>query len=71
MSLKVKIRIRKTYPVKWGNVVTFVWPSVHPKIELETRSKILSPRRGLWYFLKKPLWVTTLALEAKIHFIHQ
>jgi hypothetical protein len=35
-----------------SNVVTFVWSFVHPNIELETRSKILSLRRGLCNFHK-------------------
>ncbi len=35
-----------------NNVVNFVWPPVHQKIELETLSKILPLRRGLSSFIK-------------------
>jgi hypothetical protein len=48
------------------NVVTFVWPPVQQGIELETRSKILSLRRGMWNLKKKSLTVKTFAAAAKI-----
>ena len=44
----------------YNNVVNFVWPPVHKKIELETLTKILPLRRGLSSFIKTSR-VTTLA----------
>jgi hypothetical protein len=53
------------------NVVTFVWPPVHQGLELETRSKILSLRKGFVEFFKKSLMVKTFAAGAKIRHIDQ